>query len=319
MSMHFSDLAAQAAADGVIGANEVLALRGAGWADGRMDPEEAESLFLANEALREPSPEWTDFFVEALTQFIVNTVDPKGYVDDAMGEELVARIDRDGRVDSMAELELLVKVLETALHAPASLKAYALRQIEQAVLHGEGPTRRGALDAHGVNAAECALLRRLIFAAGGDRPASVSRAEAEMLFRIKDATVYDVNAPEWERLFVQGVANYLLGFAGHEPLSRERAAELERFMNAPGAGIGSFLRRMLGSDVDAEAERGFGSLLSLTPHAADMPDEAGEAARLDPAEELWLRDHIDADEELDPLEKALLAFIAEETGEEFKI
>ena len=320
MSMHFSELAAQAAADGVIGAGEVLALRGAGWADGRMDPEEAESLFLANEALREPSPEWTDFFVEALTQFIVNTVDPKGYVDDAMGDELVARIDRDGRVDSMAELELLVKVLETALHTPASLKAYALSQIELAVLHGEGPTRRGALDPQGINTAECALLRRLIFAAGGDRPISVSRAEAEMLFRIKDATLYDVNAPEWERLFVQGVANYLLGFGGHEPLSRERAAELEQFMNAPGAGIGSFLRRMLGSDVDAEVGHGgFGSLLSLTPHAADLSDDAEEAAHLDPADELWLRDHIDADEELDPLEKALLAFIAEETGEEFVV
>ena len=40
------------------------------------------------------------------------------------------------------------------------------------------------------------------------------------------------------------------------------------------------------------------------------------AAKLTESEELWLLDHIDADEELDPLEKALLQFIAEETGEE---
>lgn len=319
MSMHFSELAAQAAADGTIRADEVLALRGAGWADGRMDPEEAEALFLANEALTEPNAEWTQFFVEALTEFIVNTVEPRGYVDDTMGDELVARIDRDGRVDSMAELELLVKVLETALHAPASVKRYALAQIEQAVLHGEGPSRHGALDPKGINQTECALLRRLVFAAGGDRPASVSRTEAELLFRIKDATLYEVNAPEWERLFVQGVANYLLGFGGREPLSRERAAELEQFMNAPGGGIAAFLRRMLGSDVDGEVERGFGSLLSLNPHTHDVDDETEEAARLDPAEELWLRDHLDADEELDPLEKALLAFIAEETGEELEV
>lgn len=319
MSMHFSQLAAQAAADGVISAEEVLALRQAGWADGQMDPEEAESLFLANEALREPSAEWSQFFVEALTQFVVNTVDPKGYVDDAMGEELIARIDRDGRVDSLAELELLVKVLETALHAPSALKNYALTQIEQAVLHGDGPTRAGALDPKGVNAAECALLRRLIFAAGGDRPASVSRAEAEMLFRIKDATVYEVNAPEWEKLFVQGVANYLLGFAGHEPLSPDKAAELESFMSAPGAGIGAFLRGMLGADLDSEVEKSFGSLLGKTAHAHELDDEGGDTARLDPAEELWLRDHIDADEELDPLEKALLAFIAEETGETLSV
>ncbi len=316
MSMHFGDIAARAAADGAIGADEILTLRQAGWADGKMDPEEAESLFQANEALRTGSPEWSQFFVEALSQFIVNTVEPKGYVDDAMGEELVARIDRDGKVDSLAELELLVKVLEIALHAPSALKTYTLKQVEAAVLHGEGPTRQGALDPKGINEVECNLLRRLIFSAGGDRPASVSQAEAEMLFRIKDATLYETNADGWEKLFVQGVANYLLGFGGHEPLSRERALELENFMNAPGLGLGSFLRRMLGSDVDTEVEKGFGSLLSIAPHTVGIEEEAEEAAHMDPAEELWLRDKIDADEELDPLEKALLAFIAEETGEE---
>lgn len=315
MSMHFRDLAANAAADGAISAEEILALRGAGWADGRMDPEEAESLFLANEALRNPGPDWCDFFVDALCEFVVNTVEPRGYVDQVMGDELVSRIDRDGRVETMAELELLVKVLEKALSVPDSLKAYALRQIEGIVLSGDGPTRAGALDPKGINEAECRLLRRMIFASGGDRPAAASRAEAEMLFRIKDATLYDVNAPEWDRLFVQGVGSYLLGFGGHEPLSRERAADLEAFMNRPGAGIGGFLRRMLGADVDAETSKGFSSLLSITPHTPDVGDEAEDAARLTEGEELWLLDHIDADEELDPLEKALLQFIAEETGE----
>ena len=316
MSMHFRDLAAHAAADGAISAEEILALRGAGWADGRMDPEEAESLFLANEALRNPGPDWCDFFVEALGEFVVNTVEPRGYVDQVMGDELVSRIDRDGRVETMAELELLVKVLEKALSVPDSLKGYALRQIEDTVLSGEGPTRAGALDPKGINETECRLLRRMIFAAGGDRPAAASRAEAEMLFRLKDATLYEVNAPEWDRLFVQGVGSYLLGFGGREPLSRERAADLEAFMNRPGAGIGGFLRRMLGSDVDAETSKGFSSLLSINPQLPDDADDAEEAARLTEGEELWLLDHIDADEELDPLEKALLQFIAEETGEE---
>ncbi|MDP3906314.1 hypothetical protein [Novosphingobium sp.] len=316
MSMHFRDLAAHAATDGAISAEDILALRGAGWADGRMDPEEAESLFLANDALRNPGPDWCDFFVDALCEFVVNTVEPRGYVDQVMGDELVSRIDHDGRVESMAELELLVKVLERAVSVPDSLKAYALRQIEDTVLSGDGTTRAGALDSKGINDVECRLLGRMVFAAGGDRPAAASRAEAELLFRLKDATLYDVNAPEWEQLFVQGVGSYLLGFGGREPLSRERASDLEAFMNRPGAGIGGFLRRMLGSDVDLETSNGFSSLLSITPHTPDVADEADEAARLTGSEELWLLDHIDADEELDPLEKALLQFIAEETGDE---
>jgi hypothetical protein len=315
MSMHFRDLAAQAAAAGQISAEEILELRQAGWADGKMDPEEAETLFHANDHLAEPTAEWCDFFVEALSEFVVNTVDPKGYVDPDMGEELVLRIDRDGRVGTLAELELLVRVFEKAISLPGPLKAYALKQIEDAVLNGDGPTRHGSLDAAGINATECALLRRLIFAPGSDRPAAVSKAEAEMLFRIKDAALYENNAPDWEKLFVQGVANFLLGFGGKEPLPIERAAELEAFMSAEGAGVGSFLARMLKSDVEDSVGQVFGSLLDIAPNTPGIDEQVEEALQLTEAEEVWLLDHIDLDEELDPMEKALLAFIAEETGE----
>ena len=317
MSMEFGNLAAAAAADGVISAAEVLELRRLGWADGKMDPEEAEGLFTANDACLQPTPEWCDFFVEALSNFVVRTVDPKGYVDDEMADELIARIDRDGRVGTVAELELLVQVCETALNVPERLKAYVLRQIEDAVLHGDGLTRHGALDPGGINAAECVLLRRLIFAPASDRPAAVSQREAEMLYRIKDHTLYDVNAPEWEKLFVQGVANYLFGFGGHEPLSNARAAELETFMASEGAGIGGFLGKMLTSKPDFGGA--FGSLLDLGPHTPEADVDAVEAGHLSPEKSAWLTDLLEADEELDPMEKALLAWIAEETGEVFGV
>jgi hypothetical protein len=316
--MHFGDLVAQAAADGVVSADEILSLRGAGWADGEMDPEEAEALFLANDALAEPTPEWCDFFVEALSEFVVNTVEPHGYVDQEMGDELLSRIDRDGKVETMAELELLVRVLEKALSVPQNLKDYALKQLEAAVLSSEGPTRHGELTADGINAAECALLRRTIFSSGGDLPASVSQTEAELLFRIKDATLYDSNAPEWQQLFVQGVANYLLGFGGHEPLSVERAGELEKFMNSEAAGIGGFLGRMLTSKPDLNGA--FASLLGDSGPDTGIEafdDEAEAAAVLEPSEADWLNDLLEADEELDELEKALIAFIDAETGGQF--
>ncbi|MGH6787032.1 MAG: hypothetical protein ACREBO_09390, partial [Novosphingobium sp.] len=254
------------------------------------------------------------FFVEALSEFIVNTVEPHGYVDQEMADELLGRVDNDGKVDTVAELELLVRVFEKALSTPANLKAYALQQIELAVLHGEGPTCDGALTGHGVSAAEADLLRRLIFAPGGDRPASVSKAEAELLFRIKDATLYEPNAPEWQTLFVQGVANFLLGFGGHEPLSRERAGQLETFMASEGQGIGGFLGRMLTSKPDIS---GFGSLLSDAPDAPDWDADAAQAAVLEASEADWLHEQLEADEELDELEKALIAFIDEETGGQF--
>lgn len=315
MTMQFRDIAGQAMADGHISAEEILALRQAGWADGSMDPEEAESLFIANEHIAEPSREWTAFFVEALSTFVVHTVEPSGYVDQEMAEELIARIDHDGRVQTVTELELLLRVFEKAAMVPASLKAYAMRQIEDTAVTGEGPSRQGELSSEGISAAEAAMLRRFVFAPASDRPAAVSLAEAEMLFRIKDATLYDVNAPEWRQLFVQGIANYLLGFGGDEPLPAQRVTELETFMAQEGAGVGNFLFRMMHSDP----QDGFGSLLALAQDETDGEGEAEEdhAAEFAEEEQSWLHDQLDADEDLDELEKALIAFIAEETGEVF--
>ena len=318
MSMEFASFAADAAGDGRITAEEILELRRQGWADGKIGPDEAESLFAANDACLAPTSEWCDFFVEALSHFIVDSVPPAGYIDDEMADELIVRIDRDGRLGSLAELELLVRVLEIAQNAPERLKAYALSQVEQAVLHGDGPTRYGELDPKGINKTECDLLRRLIFAPAGDRPAAVSKAEAEMLFRIKDAALYEVNATEWETLFVQGVANYLLGFGGDEPLNATRAGELEAFMSKEGDGVGGFLGRVLTSKPDFGGA--FASLLGDSGPDTGIEaydDKAEAAAVLEPGESDWLNDMLEADEELDDFEKSLIAFIDTETGGQF--
>ena len=318
MSMEFGTLAADSAGDGKISAEEILELRRIGWADGTITPDEAEALFTANDACTLPTTQWCDFFVEALSHFIVETVPPAGYIDDEMGDELITRIDRDGRLGSMAELELLVRVLEVAKNAPERLKTYALNQVEEAVLHGDGPTRHGELTPKGINETECALLRRLIFAPAGDRPAAVSKAEAELLFRLKDAALYEVNAAEWQPLFVRGVANYLLGFGGEEPLSPHRAAELEAFMTKEGDGIGGFLGRVLTSKPDFNDA--FASLLGDSESDAGLEsfdDRADAAAVLEQGEAAWLSDMLEADEELDDFEKALIAFLDAETGEQF--
>ena len=315
MTMQFDEFAQDLSADGVLTAAEILSLRSEAWRDGRIDPDEAEALFLANAALAEPSAEWTAFFVEALSEYVVNTVEPHGYVDQDMADELVSRTSADGRIGTLAELELLVRVLEKAASVPPSLKDFALAQIETIVLASEGVTRGGEPTAEGINATECALLRRMVFAAGGDRPAAVSKSEAELLFRLKDAALYENNASEWQTLFVQGVANFLLGFGGHEPLPAERASELETFMASEGAGIGGFLGRMLTSKPDLEGA--FGSLLGSEPETESIAEAAEEAAELTADEAAWLHDKLDADEELDEFEKALIAFIDAETGEQF--
>jgi hypothetical protein len=309
MTIQYRELAAQAAADGTISAGEILALRRAGWADGVIGQEEARTLFAVNDSLKEEPADWCDFFVEAISEFLVNGLGPEGYVDEAKAKWLIERIDADGLVESMTELELIARLFEKAVAVPDSLKTYALDQIEQAVLSGEGPTRDGGmLDAGCITESEVPLLRRFIFAAGGDRPAAVSQAEAEALFRIKDAAQSGDNAPSWQQLFVQGVGNYLRGFGGSDPLPQERAAELEAFMNNNAASIGGFLSRMMHSSP----KQGFDYMREGDRDARDLAAEAAEADRFDQCEQAWLQGKLDADGQLDEMEKALLAFLAEE-------
>ncbi|MES2302498.1 MAG: hypothetical protein V4521_10580 [Pseudomonadota bacterium] len=312
MTMQFRSLAEQAAADGEIDAAEILSLRRSAWPDGRISPDEAEAIFVVNDRIAAPTAEWSDFFTEALVEFIVNTAEPHGYVSDDNARWLIERVQHDGKVNSLTELELVVRVLEKALSAPESLRLFALDLLEQAVLTGEGPTRTGGnLDPGSVTSTECALIRRTIFAAGGDRPAAVSQREAEMLFRVKDATLCAPNAPEWERLFVQGVGNYLQGWQGAKCLTRERVGELEAFMDDRSRNLGRFFKRMAMTNANgfmqAARDVSFG-------RRAPSRDIAGEAARdhaVTDSENLWLDARIDADDKLDALEEALLRFLSE--------
>ena len=307
MSMQFRDVTAT----GSITPEDILALRRSVWSNGLIDAGEAEQILAINAANREPCAEWTDFFVEALSVWLIDQQEPRGYVDDAQAEWLIARLDRGSGVETMAELELLVRVLEKATSAPARLRQFALAQTERAVLEARWPTRDGAMLEPGrVTAGEARLLRRLIFAAGSDRPAAVSQAEAEMLFRIKDATRDADNAPEWRQLFVQGVGNHLQASGGAEPLARERERELERFIAAPAGGLGSFIGRMArvhpnGLTTATRDVLSFGR----KPVTRDWEGEAERAAAIDPGEQSWLDGQVQADGEIDAYEQALMDFL----------
>ncbi len=309
MTMHFADVARQAADSGSISSEDILALRQAGWSNGAISPAEADAIFAINDALgAAATEEWSDFFVEALGEFVVNGDEPRGYVGDAKAQWLMARIDRDGALGTLTEVELLVRVLERAMNAPASFKTYVLEKIEQAVLTGEGPTRRGGALAPGhVTDAEAKLLRRVLFAPAGDAPAAVSKNEAELLFRLKDASLGAANSPEWKRLFVQGVGNYLMGSASPTAqIGRDRAAGLEAFVADSKPSLGGFFGRMAKSGLG-----GFGKSAAPKQPERDRFAELQAGEEITGDEQAWLDSHIGAGGEVDEYEQALLKFLAE--------
>ena len=312
MTTHFIELAQRAAADGQVTAEELLALRRQGWGDGIITREEAEALFALNNALEERSQAWVDFFVEAIGEHVLNGTPPRLQCSDAEAEWLIAQIDHDGIVESMAELECMVRIIERAENTPDRLKNYVLAQVEREVLNGTGPTRCGGeLSATHISAAECRIIRRVIFASGGHGPAAVTRFDAEMLFRLKDETLAEENAAEWDDLFVDGVANYLKGFAlENAQVSHERKLELEAFVadNTPN------VARFMGKVAREAPQIGnhFGKVFGKRQGAPDYAALAAKGEAVTDNESEWLEKMIGADGEIDELESRLLARIAAE-------
>lgn len=297
-----------------INADDVTMLRREVFADGVVTRGEAEALFALDQTAREKCQEWAPFFVEAVTDYIVHQEKPEGYISQENADWLVRAISRDGMVDSRTELELLVHVLEEAKSSPCQLSAYALEQVAHAVIDGKGPLMRGSGLAPGkVTRAEVDLLRRILYAYGGDGNIAITKAEAEILFRINDQTEAADNDPSWNDLFVKAIANYVMCSAGYEPPTREAALRHESFLEHAEPHIGSFFSRMVSGglagileayhspgDIEAEWEAKNRAAEALARRAETI--DAGEAK--------WLAEHVgDGKRPLRDNERALLTLI----------
>ena len=313
MTTQFIAIARAAAAEGRLAADTLLALRREGWGDGLITRAEAEALFALNAALPARSPEWCDFFVEAIGEFVLNGSPPRLQCSEDEAAWLIGQVDDDGMVDTMAELECLVRILERAENTPERLKHYVLAQVERAVLSGIGPTRCGGeLAATHITAAECRIVRRVVFASGGHGPAAVTRHDAEMLFRLKDATLAEENAPEWEALFLDGVANYLKGFTlAHAQIGHARRRELEAFIADNQPSVGRFMNRL--AREAPQVMNHFGKVFGRKQRGGpDYGALAAAGAEVTPFEQEWLERMIGADGEVDELETKLIARLAAE-------
>ncbi len=309
MTMHFHEVAQRIEGEGTIGAQDILALRRAGWADGTITAHEAEILFQINRNLAGASPAWSEFFREAICHFVVEAVDPRGYVTPEKAAWLIAQFERDSHLGPGRSLDVLVRIFETAQSTPETLRVWALEKIGSAICTASPTSASGeTFNAAKVTRNEAEMLRRVLFSSGSDRPAGVSRREAELLFRLKDATLGADNAPEWKALFVQGVANYLQGFTSHTPLERERAAELEQVLRDHTSSIGRFIGR---SGQALLHPNRLGKVFGRKAPRRDFNALVEMAAELTPDEQVWLDERLEANGFIDDYDQALLRFLAE--------
>ncbi|MEO1199186.1 MAG: hypothetical protein AAFX39_08125 [Pseudomonadota bacterium] len=295
-----------------LGADEVLDLRRGIFRDGVVSEREAEALVDLDTKARSRSPEWNSFFVEALTDYVVRQRVPVGYVDEANADWLMSAITCDGHLETRSELELLIKVMETAQSTPARLSAFALSEIGHAVVHAEGPVLHGKLVKGVIGEVEVTLMRRILYAFGGVGSVAITREEADVLFDLNDQTAGADNHPAWSDLFVKAIANCLMAAAGYQVPNREEALRREAFLDER-PGVSDFMARMVSGGLRAvwDAYRMGDIQDAWAERNAAHADASHVAEQVTPDEARWLADRIGRDGALHENEEALLAFLRE--------
>lgn len=107
---------------GTMSAADVQHLRRRVFAEGSVSREEAEALFAVERSGLGNFPEWTGFFVEAITDHVVWQIRPTGIVNTPQAEWLIEQVDRTRTV---AALATLINILAEAHRVPQWLPAAA--------------------------------------------------------------------------------------------------------------------------------------------------------------------------------------------------
>ena len=294
---------------------DVLKLRRNYYDDSRISAEEAETIFALNDACPVQDPAWADCLVETITDYVVEQMQPEGYITAENAQWLVERISREGRIESKTELELVVNVLDKSRWAPQSFIRFALDQVKDAVINGIGPLRAGKMLAPGVvTQGDVELLRRMLYAFGGDGNIAITQPEAEVLFDIEDATTGGDSHPAWSDLFVKAIASCVMAASGYATPPREVALARESWLDRRGdlaldnilSGMVTGMRSLF-SDYrkQTDEERAIARLtqqkIEIVTHEAITPTTA-----------TWLAGRFERDGKLTSNELALLIFLKSE-------
>ena len=108
--------------DGIINAGEVKELEEVLYEDGVIDKDEADFLFELNNAVsgKANAPEWKDFFVKAITSFVLDDEQSNGEVDADEAKYLYDQIKGDGLIDDI-ERALLENIKAKSKNFPTLL------------------------------------------------------------------------------------------------------------------------------------------------------------------------------------------------------
>ena len=297
---------AQLMNSGSMTSQNVLELRRNVFADGVMTRGEAQMLLDCDRSAKDKCAEWAPFLYEAISDYIVHQERPSGYISQDNATWL-----QNTLADDSAEttIGLLVHVLEKAKSAPEGLSAMGLKAVARNVLANDAGVRK-------ISQQDVQMLRRVLYAFGGQDSAALSRAEVEVLFDLNDQTTEALNDPAWNDLFTKAIGSFILCASGYNAPSREDALAQEKWVEDTSVKVDGFFGRMVSGGLSAVVEA-FKSDRTLDDAFAEK-NAAYEAAMqeaelVDAGEARWLADRIGRDGVLHDNERSLLQFLKNES------
>ena len=127
---NISTLAGDMGSRGQITADDVATVRKNLFNGEEVWPPEARALFDLMQKRLPACEEWNAFFVEAISEYVVNELEPRGAIDEKNARWLIAMVARDQANWNHDDLHLLVAVMERAGAAPLALQQFALEMAQ---------------------------------------------------------------------------------------------------------------------------------------------------------------------------------------------
>lgn len=196
---------------------------------------DAEALITLNKTCRVQDLAWSHLFIETIAEYLVNDAEPQGYLNAQNVGWLTAKLCPEGRVETKAELELMIQLLCRSCWSPESLSVLTLDQVRFAVETGTGPLRGAQPQGEKkITESDCETLRRILYAFGGDIGSAITVAEAKVLASIDDLVAASPPSFSFADLYVKVLANVALVGSGLKAPIREVALGRELWFETTG-------------------------------------------------------------------------------------
>jgi hypothetical protein len=221
-------LEAEIRENGWINAEQVLRLRRAVYQDGGIDRDKAACLFRLNRRVLTRDFAWAEFYVEALTDFFCWRNGSESVLTEDAERMLFEWLGPRATVEDPNELRLLLHLVLRTNGCSEGFRSFVLEAVEHGILSSDHPLiGRAERRAGAIGKADVEVIRRLIYGSRSQRGIAVSRAEAELLFRLDRATAGADNDPAWRDLFVKAITMHVLhGGASPDRVDEQEAAWL---------------------------------------------------------------------------------------------